>query len=485
MKHSILSFLTFFLLVVFSACNPARKSISDSVEIVEKPNILFIFADDLGKEWISSYGAEEIETPRIDDLARNGLMFENFYAMPQCTPSRVSLFTGQYPFRHGWVNHWDVPRWGGGAHFDPDTNPSFARILQSAGYKNAAAGKWQVNDFRVQPEIMKEHGFDDYCMWTGYETGNPPSAERYWDPYIHTKSGSKTYHGQFGEDVFVDFLIDFMGKNKNGPIFLYYSMCLPHTPLTTTPAEPVVSGNIERHKAMVRYIDILVGRLEDALVELGLRENTIIIFATDNGSTIGITGLRNGREVKGGKQKTTENGICVPFIVNCPGMIPEGKVTNALSDITDIFPTFVELANAEVPDNIGIDGVSQAKVFTGATKDSQRDWIMAMGGGNNAALSKKGVENQYRFRDRVIRDKKYKLFVSSERKPEKLVNLKADPEEKNNLLPANTADTRKALRKLWKVDETFPEKDNDPIYNPLPPESWDVDITVESEVWKK
>ncbi len=452
---------------------------------VKQPNILFIFADDLGKEWISSYGAEEIKTPHIDKLAQEGLMLENFYTMPQCTPSRVSLFTGQYPFRHGWINHWDVPRWGGGAHLDPDLNLSFTRILQTANYKNAAVGKWQVNDFRVQPEAMVEHGFDDYCMWTGDETGNPPSAERYWNPYLHTKEGSKTWEGEFGEDIFVDFLIDFMKENRNNPMFLYYSMCLPHTPFTSTPAEPEVTGNFEQHKAMVRYMDMLVGRLETALVELGLRDNTIIIFTTDNGSTSSITGKLNGKEVRGGKQKTTENGICVPFIVNCPGIVPAGKVTDALCDITDIFPTCLELANIKIPDHIVIDGVSQAKVFTGATGKSQREWIMAMGGGNNAALSKNGVENQYRFRDRVIRDQNYKLFVSSERKPEKLVNLKTDPEEKNNLLPAKTSETRKVFRKLWKAAGTFPLKDNDPVYHPLPPQTWDVDVTVESEVWKK
>lgn len=451
----------------------------------KQPNFLFLFVDDLGKEWISSYGAEEIKTPNIDKLAREGLMLDNFYTMPQCTPSRISLFTGQYPFRHGWVNHWDVPRWGGGAHFDPEMNPVFTRILQSAGYKNAAVGKWQVNDFRVQPGAMTEHGFDDYCMWTGYETGNPPSAERYWNPYLHTKDGSKTREGKFGEDIFVDFLTDFMKKNKNSPMFLYYSMCLTHTPFTTTPAEPEVTGNYERHKAMVRYMDMQVGKLEKALTELGLRENTIIIFTTDNGSAASITGKLKGKEVQGGKQKTTENGICVPFIVNCPGIVPAGKVTDALCDITDIFPTCLEMAGIKIPGGWVIDGVSQAKVFTGATDKSQREWIMAMGGGNFAALSEKGVENQYRFRDRVVRDKNYKLFVSSDRKPEKLVNLKTDPDETTNLLPAGTPESRKALRKLWKAAGTFPLKDNDPLYRPLPPQSWDVDVTVESEVWKK
>lgn len=84
----------------------------------EPPNILFILVDDLGKEWISTYGAEDIQTPNIDALAKSGIKFNNVYSMPQCTPTRVTLLTVQYPFRHGWVNHWDVPRWGGGVHFD-------------------------------------------------------------------------------------------------------------------------------------------------------------------------------------------------------------------------------------------------------------------------------------------------------------------------------------------------------------------------------
>jgi arylsulfatase A-like enzyme len=453
--------------------------------VPERPNILFIFVDDLGKEWISAYGAEEIKTPNIDRLAESGLIFENFYSMPQCTPSRVTLFTGQYPFRHGWVNHWDVPRKGGGAHFDWRTNPGIALAMQSAGYKTAVAGKWQVNDFRVQPEAMVSHGFDDYCMWTGYETGNPASAKRYWDPYIHTKEGSKTYEGRFGEDVFTEFLIDFMKENRDDPMFLYYAMCLPHTPFTSTPAEPDVSGKYASHKAMVRYIDIIVGKLEKALDELGLRKETLIVFTTDNGSTSGITGVMNDREIHGGKTKTIENGICEPFIVNCPGLVPQGKVTDALGDLTDIFPTCVELAGGEMPDNYTFDGVSLADVILGRDEDSPREWILAMGGQNNAALSENGVENQYHFRDRVIRDKEYKLFVSSERKPEKLVNLKQDPEEKHNLLPSDDPAVQAKLEKLWKVVEQLPEKDNDPIYITLPPELWDVEVTVKSRKWKK
>lgn len=456
--------------------------------VARKPNILLILVDDLGKEWISAYGAEDIQTPAIDILAQTGMRFTNFYSTPQCTPSRISLFTGQYPFRNGWINHWDVPRWGGGVHFDPDRNPGIARMMRSAGYKTAAAGKWQVNDFRVQPEAMDAHGFDDYCMWTGYEAENPPSAERYWDPYIHAKSGSKTYTGAFGEDIFSDFLIAFMKKNRDAPMFLYYPMCLTHTPFTGTPAEPDATGNDGQHKAMVRYMDRTVGKLVQALDDLELRENTIIIFTTDNGTVGPITGRMNDREISGGKQKLTENGTCQPFIVNAPGLVPAGKVTDALGDLTDILPTCAELGGASLPTGYVLDGVSLAKVIEGKTTASPRNWIMSMGGnagGSAAQLSDAGLENEYVFRERVIRDKDYKLYVSSKRQPVKLIALRSDPGEKNDLLQNPDRKARKAFKKLWKVVLSFPPQDSDPHYTPLPAQRWDKPVTVQSQRWKK
>lgn len=485
-----LSFPLLSLLLVGTGINlnADNKVQKDRTGLQTRPNILFILTDDLGKEWVSTYGAEEIETPNIDQLAQTGMRFDNFYSTPQCTPSRVTLFTGQYPSRHGWINHWDVPRWGGGAHFDWTKNPSIARMMHDAGYKTAAAGKWQVNDFRVQPEAMVSHGFDDYCMWTGYETGNPPSAERYWNPYIHTKEGSKTYTGQFGEDIFSDFLIDFMKKNKNKPMFLYYALCLTHIPFTSTPAEPNVTEKYDCHKAMVRYMDFTVGKMVKALDELGLRKNTIIIYTTDNGTTPEITGRMNGRSVQGGKAKTTENGICEPFVVNCPGLVPSGKITDALGDLTDILPTCAEIAGATLPGNFIFDGMSLADLILGRSDESPRKWIMAMGGnggGSEAQLSEKGLENQYRFRDRVVRDKAYKLFVSAERKPEKLVSVIDDPGEKVNLLTDKDPTIIAELEKLWAAVLSFPEQDSDPHYVPLPKETWDRKITVKSQVWKK
>ncbi|MFK7852319.1 MAG: sulfatase-like hydrolase/transferase [Akkermansiaceae bacterium] len=469
------------LILVFAASFATAVSAADR----KKPNILMIMLDDLGKEWVSAYGADGIETPNIDALATGGVKFDNFYVMPQCTPTRLTFLTGQYPYRHGWVNHWDVPRWGGGAHYDTDRNPAIAKIMKQAGYKTAVAGKWQINDFRVQPEAMVTAGFDDYCMWTGYEGGNKPSGERYQNPYIHTKQGSKTYEGKFGADVFTDFLIDFMRENKDDPMFLYFPMCLPHGPLVPTPAEPDAKKPLEKHRAMVRYADLLTGRLIKALDELQIRENTIVIWTTDNGSGGGITGSIDGRKIRGGKGKTLESGICVPLIVNCPGLVPAGKASGALMTITDFLPTFAAIAGGEPSADFTYDGRDCSEALLGKSEKSPHDWIMAMGGKNQAKLTEKGVENAYVFRDRVLRTERFKLYVSTKGKPEKLIDLKQDPGEKKNIIDNDNPDAKKALEFLSAKIQSFPHRDNDPIYTPLPEQKWDVKVTAESQTWKK
>lgn len=449
---------------------------------VSKPNILFIMMDDLGKEWISCYGATGIETPRIDQLAAEGMRFENFYVMPQCTPTRLSLSTGQYPFRHGWVNHWDVPRWGGGAHYDPSKNPSIAKVLKGAGYKTAVAGKWQVNDFRVQPDAMNLHGYDEYCMWTGYETGVKASANRYQNPYIHTKTGSKTYEGQFGEDIFTDFFIDFMKVNKGQPMFMYYAMCLPHIPLVATPDEPNAEGRLGKHKAMVRYADKMIGKLVDAIDELDLRENTLIIVTTDNGSTGGIIGTRNGAKVRGAKALTNEPGTCMPFIVSQPCTVPEGAVSHALGNIVDMLPTFSELAGGYMVPKYTCDGVSLVDVFHGKSKLGQREYNLSMGGGNQAKLTDAGVENRFFFRDRVVRDHRYKLYINTSRQPAKFYDLKDDPWETNDLI--NDPEMQDKIKELFDYIRDHPAQDADPIYDLLGPQEWDLKVSAKSREWK-
>ncbi len=440
----------------------------------QQPNILFIMVDDLGPEWIGAYGSDLIETPNIDRLAAEGMLFNKAYSMPQCTPTRVTLLTGQYPYQHGWTNHWDVPRWGAGAHFDADLNFSFARLFRDAGYATAAAGKWQINDFRVQPDAMVQHGFDHYAMWTGYETLNPPSAERFQEPYIHTKEGSKTYEGQFGPDVFADFLISFIGSHRDQPMFLYFPMVLTHPPLVPTPLEPEAEGMIGRHSAMVRYTDYLVGRLIDTLDALDLRKKTYIVFTTDNGTSRGIHGQMNGRKVPGGKGSLGENGMHAPFIVSAPDRVPSGTTSDALIDFSDLFPTFINLAGIDAPDSLLLQGHSFADALHDPTNPGNRDWVLSMGFGP-ARLTEDGVVPVQSFTDRAVRGARYKLWVE-DGESTALYDLETDPGEANNLLLSQHQEHVDAKARLEALVASFPKKDGAPRYTPLPPQPWDRQI---------
>jgi len=476
--------LLFLLLNVTSGCV--------KTEDVKHPNIVFILVDDLGKEWISCYGAEDIQTPNIDGLAKSGIRFNNVYGMPQCTPTRVTLMTGQYPFRHGWVNHWDVPRWGGGAHFDERVNPSLGNAMKRAGYKTCIAGKWQIDDFRVEPDALTKCGFDEFCVWTGYETGNPPSAERYFNPYIFTSTGSETYTDDFGPDRFKIFITRFIRTNKDTSMFIYYPMVLTHPPLTNTPDESA-PDMIGKHKAMVRYMDKITGEIINTLDDAGIRKNTIIVWTTDNGTSRGLIGTLNGRKVNGAKSKTTEAGVCLPFIVSWPGTIDANKTSDALIDFSDIFPTFLDLAGIKADEKwisnnhtYTIDGKSFKPVLLGKTEDTSRNWMLSMGGGNHARLTENGVENQYVFRDRVLRNKRYKLCINGKRQPERFYDLLIDPDEKNNIIDSlNTPERKENYASLAKAIDTFPLADSDPRYIPNPNQPWDVEITAQSKVWKK
>ena len=473
-------FLHIFRLAVLSGC--VWASISVPLMAVEKPrskpNILFIMVDDLGKDWISCYGAEDITTPNIDALAASGMKFHNAYSMPSCTPSRATLLTGKYPWRNGWTSHWDVPRWGV-AYFDwkKKENTTFARLMKDLGYSTCAAGKWQINDLRVEPLAMKKHGFDDWAMWTGFETGNPVSGERYQDAYVNTPTdGSRTYAGKFGPDIYTDHLINFMRQHKEEPMCLYYPMALAHPPQVPTPDEPEATLHLDKHKAMVRYIDKLVGRLVSALDELGIRERTIVIFTTDNGTVPGVTGTLNGLRVKGAKGTAEELDVCGPFIVNCPGLVPEGVETEALTDLSDLLPTFLELGGGDTPEDLIIDGKSIAPLILGKEKDIERKWITALGFGA-ARLTEDGVRGETDFEKRVIRDKRYKVWVSRKKKVVRLHDLKKDPWEKTNLLDSDLAAHKEALQKFQAVVDSLPDKDAHPFYEPRASNPWDMKLS--------
>ena len=456
------------LILLFFSCNE-KENFFD-----QRPNILFIMLDDLGKEWISGFGSSEIKTPAIDKLISTGISFKNVYSMPQCTPTRVTLLTGQYPWRHGWVNHFDVPRWGHGVRFDPNLNPSFPKMLRNAGYSTCAAGKWQINDFRLEPDAMVKAGFDEYCMWTGGEGGNIKLSEnRYWDPYIHTKSGSKVYKNKFGEDVFTDFIIDFMKKNKDKPMMIYYPMCLPHGPLTSTPLEPDAPRS-EQHKSMVRYADHILNVLVKALDQIGIRENTIIIWTTDNGTSGSIIGDLNGKRVRGGKSMLSENGVNAPFIINAPGIVPEGITSDALIDFSDLLPTLCDLAQTLPDKEYEYDGISFAPEIYGLENKSRRDWIMALGS-NPAKIENGRIKNAFDFRDRIVRDKNFKAYIDTLNKIYEIIELKSDFYEENNLLNSKREDVISGIKKFESVIKKYPSLDASPMYTKSKNSLFDID----------
>ena len=466
----------FIFITILMSCNNQNtyENHISNKKIKNQPNILFILLDDLGKEWVSGYDADDIDTPNIDSLLKGGMKFTNVWSMPQCTPSRVTLMTGQYPFRHGWINHYDVPRWGHGVNFDSNKNPSLARILKKAGYNTCIAGKWQINDFRLQPDSMIEHGFDDYCMWTGGEGGNLKKSEkRYWDPYIHTKEGSKTYPGEFGEDIFSDFIIDFMEKNKQKPMFIYYPMCLPHGPLTTTPLEPHIKDKIDKHKAMVGYTDIILKKLVTALEKLKIRNNTIIFWTTDNGTAGNITGQINGEKIKGGKTYLTQNGVNEPFIVNWPGTISPGTNTNALIDFSDILPTFADLGGAELPKKYKYDGKSFKDLLIGKKNHSGRNWILTMGS-HPAKITDGRVNNVHVYRDRALREKRYKVFVDTLKEISHIYDLENDKYERDNLIYSKSEEIIKVLKKFKSIIDSLPSRDAQPKYSKLTNSKYDI-----------
>jgi len=413
----------------------------------DRPNILFILADDVGQEWLSCYGGEH-KTPNLDSLAAGGVRFETAWATPLCTPTRHELLTGRYPFRTGWTTHWDTPRWGG-QYFDWNREVTFARMLRDAGYATAIAGKWQINDLRAQPDALDRHGFDEHCVWPGVEAGNPQSEARYFDPFMQINGKRGIQKGRFGPDVCREFLIDFMKRNRSQPFLAYYPMLLAHSPMTKTPHNlDTGAKGAALFPGMIDYIDFEVGDLVKALDDLKLREKTIVFFAGDNGSP-GVTVRMKGREVTGGKNKLTEAGICMPFLVNGPGRILAGRTTDELIDFSDVFPTLAELTGSKLPKGVILDGRSFVSFITDKPRTGPaRAWIYSQYGPA-----------------RVIRDKRYKLYSDG-----RFYDLQMDPGERFDLADSDNPDVITSSQRLMKVLKSLPADARLPFEPRKPPE---------------
>lgn len=357
----------------------------------KRPNVVFILADDLGYECLSCNGSTSYQTPNVDALAAAGVRFTHATCTPLCSPSRVQVMTGRYGFRTGWTRLISGPK----EFLDWKKERTFAHILKDAGYATAVAGKWQLAGFEHHPDHAKLCGFDEYCLWAWVYKG--PRTARYWDPAIWQDGKLREdTKGKYGEDVFADFLIDFIGRNKDKPFFAYYPMVLTHDPFEPTPDSRGAAGAEKADKAekkkkkaeggagaspanfphMVRYMDKTVGRVVAALDKHGLRENTLIIFSGDNGTPKGIRSNVGDVVIPGGKGTVTEIGTHVPLIASWKGVSAVGKVCDDLIDFTDVLPTICEATGAAVPKDRTIDGRSFLAQIKGQA-GNPREWVFS------------------------------------------------------------------------------------------------------------
>jgi len=405
--------------------------LSSGRNIGNKPNIILIMADDIGYECFGCYGSESYKTPVLDELARTGMRFEHCYSQPLCTPSRVKIMTGQYNFRN-YVNF---------GVLDPKQK-TFGHLLRECGYATCVVGKWQLYgsinqsaEVRGTGSLPEQAGFDEHCLWQIKERGS-----RYKDP-VMVENGEirNDLQGKYGPDVSCDYALDFIERHKTGPFLVYFPMALVHSPFVPTPDSE--DWDKKKHKNdtkyfadMVTYMDKIVGRIVNKLDELGLRENTLVLFTGDNGTNKSIKSKMPDGIIQGDKGQTTDAGTRVPLIVNQPGVVPAGKVCSDLVDFSDFVPTFAEAAGAESPGDMQLDGRSFLPQLRGE-KGNPREWIFC-----HYDPKWLGRKKAVRF----VRDKRWKLYDNGD-----LYDMSADTLEQNpNPSGPEATEARKRLRKI-------------------------------------
>jgi arylsulfatase A len=347
-----------------------------------RPNVIAIMADDLGAEGLACYGSTIYTTPNLDRMAAEGQRFNNAYATPLCTPSRVMLMSGLYPNRTGFqalIGKGEDVRM-------PSSIKTFGHYFREAGYRTAIAGKWQLGQFDQFPGQPVEHGFDKYCMWTWQYAGKKSS--RYYAPQIYR--GGKIFDGSasdFGPDYYSRFLLDFIDENKSRPFFIYYPMALVHSPFIIPPdleklAHSRYSGDLDKQTRafghMITYMDHLVGQILARLREHGLDRNTLVLFTGDNGTGRQITSKLPGVNLQGGKGTMTEAGSRVPMLAWWPGTIKPG-VREELFCLADVLPTITSVAG--IPLSRQLDGMDLSHVLLGKEGNDREQVFINYGRG--------------------------------------------------------------------------------------------------------
>ncbi len=428
---------------IFSLSMPTigLAKVREKITNEKKPNIVFIMADDLGYNHLGCYGQEKIRTPHIDRLAKEGMRFTQCYAgAPVCAPSRSVLMTGF----HG--GHTSVRGNSGGLSLLPE-DVTVGEVLQKAGYTTGIFGKWGLGDFDTEG-IPNKQGFNEFF---GYL--HQVHAHFYYPYYLWKNQEKYRLPGnegdqrqQYTQDEIAGQALQFIRDNKDNPFFLYLPFTVPHTELLVPEDSfkeydgefPETNPYRGKHyasqpkprtafAAMVTRMDREVGRVMALLNELGIDDNTIVFFTSDNGGQ-GSGGpdlefFKGNHPLRGAKGQLYEGGIRVPGIARWPGKIPANSISNQVWAFDDVMPTLAELGGGKVPD--GIDGVSIAPTLIG-----------------EKAIGRKQEKREFFYWEsnadrRAVRMGDWKAVMTGKNKPLELYNLKSDAGETRNVADEN------------------------------------------------
>lgn len=401
-------------------------------QVSARPNIVLIMADDLGYGDLGCYGQRHFQTPNIDALAKRGIRFTQAYAGgPVCASSRSALMTGL----HGGhtrardnVPHYDM--------YLQKEDITVAELFKSRGYRNGGVGKWSLGDPGTEGDATNQ-GFD---MWFGYQ--NQDHAHYYYPEYLDDSSsprgklelpGNSQTRTVYSHDLLTERALDFIADSASGPFFLYAAYTLPHfshgsedpdrlaVPNWEVMGRPHWSDAAKKYAAMVKRLDDDVGRIVSQIERLGLAENTLIVFTSDNGplGSGPSEELDNNGPLRGAKRSLYEGGIRVPLIASWLGEIAQGKVSDEIIAFWDLLPTFAELVGADPPE--GIDGISILSALKGQRLETGRGYLYWDYG------------HTRRRYDQAVRWKDWKGVRLGQGSPLELYNLKTDIGETKDL----------------------------------------------------
>ena len=421
--------LSFYLLTYVFAQNNSEGS---------PPNILIIFTDDLGYGDLSIQGATDMRTPNIDNIAKKGMIFKQFYAnSPVCSPSRASLLTGKYPNMVGMpgvVRQVEEKSWG---YFDENA-VTIPQMLNEVGYHTGMIGKWHLG--YEKPNIPNSKGFQYFKGFLGDMMDDYWTHLRHGINWMRENEIEITPEGH-ATDIFTDWTIDYLKERqvKQQPFFLYLTYNAPHFPIQppqewldkVQQREQNITEKRAKNVAFIEHLDFNIGRIMKALKETGLDDNTLVVFTSDNGGALRYA--QSNSPLRGSKQQMYEGGIRVPFFASWKGKIAAGSTSDNVGMLMDLLPTFCKVAEKEVTH--AIDGISLLPTLLGeeqVTDDRHLFWVRREGWDY-------GGQAYY-----AARYKGYKILQNSAYEPLEFFNIEEDELEKT---PLNSEDS-KVYRKL-------------------------------------